>query len=543
MLEDITARRGVEQQARQAHEDLEDIFQMRSRELIESRNHMRAIFDNAPVELYLKDREGRYVEINHQFERLFNVLNEDVKGKLPEQVHDPDLSKRVCAHDQQVMQSRKAHIENQFALTEEGERTLLTIKFPIFDENDEVSGLGAVVSDITELENARKEALKASNAKSEFLSSMSHELRTPLNAILGFAQVIDHNKREPLTDSQQVAVLHIIKGGEHLLDLINDVLDLAKIDAAQVELSIESIKIVGLIDEILPMVQTMARDAQVEVEISSDQEVHAQADFIRLKQILLNLISNALKYNRPGGKVYLDWRNIGHDDIHVSVRDTGFGIAAEDREKLFQPFSRLGGKSGQIEGTGIGLAICRRLVEQMGGAIQLDTQVGTGSTFSITLPRSTEPLEDAPKDDAENEDGDGGLVIGPIPRKVLYVEDNPANLELMEMILESTPNLELLSAHNAEIGLVTAREQQPDLILMDINLPGMNGIQALHELRKFEPLLHTPVIAVSAAAMAADIRNGMEAGFDYYLTKPFDILEVRTIVGRFLGGTAAERSE
>jgi|GEM_PF-2247903 len=399
-------------------------------------------------------------------------------------------------------------------------------------EDGIVSGAVVVFHDLTKrkenerlLLKAKEEADRANQAKSDFLSSMSHELRTPLNAILGFSQLMEFNPKEPLLDGQKDAVRQIKKGGTYLLELINQVLDLAKIEAGKLDLEIVDCDIRDVIEECVLLAESMAHERGVTIEVEALPHAKTvRADYTRTRQILLNLLSNGVKYNRDDGKLTVKYTDAANGMLNISISDTGIGIPTERRDELFKPFSRLGAETSDIEGTGIGLTITKRLIEAMGGRIGYHSTLNVGSTFWIEIPLSglaSETLNEQ-ADEASSLAGTTYRMAG----SVLYIEDNPANIQLMEGILEHIPDIKLDSAHTAELGLASAKMNRPDLILMDINLPGMNGIEAFQELRRRSELSDIPVIAISAAAMPSDIERGLKAGFLAYLTKPFDVAEV-----------------
>jgi PAS domain S-box-containing protein len=373
-----------------------------------------------------------------------------------------------------------------------------------------------------ELETARAIADKANRAKSEFLSSMSHELRTPLNAVLGFAQLLASDKPPPSV-SQQRSLDQILKGGWYLLQLINEILDLAMIESGKVMMSQESMGLSEVLRDCRTMMEPQARKRGIEMHFSSlDQPFFVHADRTRLKQVMINLLSNAIKYNRNGGSVTVSARAANDGMVHIRVTDTGAGLNAEQVGQLFQPFNRLGMEHGSEEGTGIGLVVTKQLVELMGGVIGVDSVIDVGTTFWLELAASQEPvLEPAPLTAAD-------LAVMELPgalRTVLYVEDNPANLVLVEQLIARRVNLKLLTAIDGYGGIQLAREHQPDVILMDINLPGISGYGCLKILQDDAATAHIPVLALSANAMPRDIDKGVEAGFFRYLTKPIKVTE------------------
>lgn len=381
----------------------------------------------------------------------------------------------------------------------------------------------------TQLEQATAEAESANMAKSEFLASMSHELRTPLNAILGFGQILETGHGNKLDEDQKFSVEQILSGGKHLLDLINDVLDLAKIESGGMGLSIEDINPRGVIDDCIQVAISLGSSDGVTVTDRTGQAdlPRVRADRTRLKQVLLNLFSNAVKYNTEGGSVALDVEVTDDGYVRFLVSDTGVGIPEEKQSGLFEAFERLGAETTSVEGTGIGLTITRKLVEVMGGRIGFESVVGQGSMFWIDMPAALTladrekgspnslSVTSSPKSDA--------LYAG---RTILYVEDNSANLKLMEMILKQLEGATLTTAHTAEIGVEMAKSGQPDLILMDIDLPGMDGVTALRELNSLDLTRHIPVIAVSANALPRDVKRAMAAGFAAYVKKPFKVAEL-----------------
>jgi len=373
---------------------------------------------------------------------------------------------------------------------------------------------------LSSITNAKEIAEHASQAKSKFLSSMSHELRTPMNAILGFSQLLEYDVG--LNDEQLDSINEISKAGRHLLKLINEILDLAKIETGNIGLSLEPIHIWDLISECNTLLAPVAQQHKVTLHQEERNDYHIRADRTRLKQVLLNLLSNAIKYNREHGTVSLSLTPVDEDTLRITISDTGYGISQEQQEQLFQPFNRLGAEGSEIEGTGIGLSIAHNLIEMMNGNIGIKSEEGTGTRFWLELPRE---LLIQQVDDTTADVSSIGATDSLFNKsyQVLYIEDNPANLRLVSQILSKRQSIDLITAHDSELGLELATAHQPDLILLDINMPRLDGYQVLSLLRTNEQLEHIPVIAVSAAAMPRDIKKGKEAGFSDYLTKPLDI--------------------
>jgi PAS domain S-box-containing protein len=387
-----------------------------------------------------------------------------------------------------------------------------------------------------ELRGARAAAEAASSAKSEFLASMSHELRTPLNAILGFAQLLQRDKKEPLSGRHRERIEHVLKGGEHLLRLIDDVLDLSRIEAGRVLVSPEPVDLSLVLSEVKATLDPMAARAEIGVRLRAvDPKLPAaMADRTRLKQILMNYGSNAIKYGRKNGTVTFETSTQG-DAVRITVADDGLGIAQDKQEKIFQPFHRAGQETGSIEGTGIGLAITRRLAELMGGSTGFESTEGEGSKFWIELPLhragATVPQ---PKDSSLL--GHGSLLGLAGPRlSIVYIEDNPSNIAFMEDLLSDFERVELATAPTAEIGVELVRARRPNVVIMDINLPGMSGFEATRRLREWPETREIPVIALSAAAMVRDEARVREAGFYKYLTKPVKVDELAGVLEELLG--------
>ncbi len=389
-----------------------------------------------------------------------------------------------------------------------------------------------------DLNKATQKAERGSEAKSEFLSRMSHELRTPMNAILGFSQLMRANTVEELTKNQHSQVDEIMKAGKHLLELINEVLDLSSIESGKITLSPEPVDIVDLITEVITILEPMADQYKIKLvnETEKNEALFVKADKVRVKQVLLNLISNGIKYNRIEGSVTLSTKNSDGNFLRINVQDTGMGISSEKLQKIFEPFDRLGAETSETEGSGIGMTITKKLMEVMDGSINVESVVGEGSCFYIMLPKCEAPRK-RPHLKGENTkipilallEQDKGHT-----HSLLYIEDNSANLRLVEDILKSRPYIHFLSASQSELGLNLARSHCPDLIILDINLPGLDGYQTLKHLENYHETFEIPVIALSANAMPKDIKKGLDAGFKEYLTKPLEMEHFLKVIDKFI---------
>jgi PAS domain S-box-containing protein len=501
--------------------------------LIQSEARFRAILDNALDAIITINEKGIIETFNPSAGRIFGYESHEVIGeKVNILMPEPYRSE----HDQYMERYLKTKIARIIGTTIEisgmrknGEEFPLSFSLSEATEDHRITFTG-IIRDVTqqkkaeaEIIKAREEAERANHAKSEFLSSMSHELRTPLNAIMGFSQLLTLTPKD-MTPDQLENIKRITNSGEHLLELINEVLDLARVESGQVSMSIEPLPIGALLDDLMLLASPLAIDRGINISYMRNEcsDRFILADKTRLKQVLLNLISNAIKYNKDRGAVKITLDEAPENLLRISVTDTGLGIPEEQQEELFEAFNRLGADQTEIEGTGIGLNITKKLVELMNGTIGLDSTPGQGSCFYVELPFS----EAHHKEEKERvETPQAPRVTSPETRyfDILYVEDNSANLELVKQILMVRENINMFSAPDASLGIDLAISHQPDLILMDINLPGMSGIEAFKILRNTPDTSQIPVIAVSANAMERDIRKAMATGFVDYIAKPFNV--------------------
>lgn len=374
------------------------------------------------------------------------------------------------------------------------------------------------------LHAARVAADGANHAKSQFLSNMSHELRSPLNAILGFAQLME-SAEPPPAPAQRDSIAQILQAGWYLLELINEILDLALIESGRLSLSTEPTLLARLMGECVAMIEPQARKGGIRIGFAApDEPVFVNADRTRLKQVFVNLLSNGIKYNRVGGSVDVSVRSTGDGRVRVSFQDTGAGLPPEQLARLFEPFNRLGQEAGEEEGTGIGLVVSKRLVELMGGCIGVESSPGVGSVFWVDIDEA--PAVESVSDDVLPLPAPAEAhSAGPPRRTVLCVEDNPTNLLLVARLLARRPDLRLLGAKDGRRGIELAHAERPDVILMDINLPGISGFTALQMLAGNPATARIPVVALSANAMPRDVEKGLAAGFFRYLTKPIKVDE------------------
>ena len=460
----------------------------------------------------------------------------DVKARA--RIFGTDELGDMAANFNNMADQLEENINSQFKIKDELKLVNVQLEKRVRERTQELTDkISELEAAEVELIQSTEEAESANRAKSDFLSSMSHELRTPMNAIMGFGQLLEFNPKEPLSEKQLEHTQQILKGGQHLLDLIDQVLELSKIEAGKVSLSVEKVRPTDVITECLTMVSERAGENNVTLVDQTNKSAIPilRTDKNRFRQILLNLLSNAIKYNRPGGSVTITSGLVSEGFQRISIIDTGKGIPQKKRSGLFEPFDRLGLEAGEIEGTGIGLTITKQLIDLLGGSLGYTSEENVGSNFWIELPLSEDQSSLKQNETEKTVSAETVKVGDNQSRTVLYIEDNQVNMVLMKEIVGRHSNLTMLTAPDAETGLDVAKNQIPDLILMDINLPGMDGIEALAKLRLEDKTKKIPVIALSAAAMPHEIKRGKEAGFEEYITKPINVAEILAAFNTHIG--------
>jgi PAS domain S-box-containing protein len=545
---DITERKEMEQALVELNATLEErivdrtkalqssneelMSEIKTRQLFEEQlqaksQELQTFFDVSLDLMCIADVEGNFLKLNKAWEELLGYEIQSLEQrKFLDFVHPDDLATTLEAMSKLNSQELVLNFTNRYRTSRGSYRFIEWHSVPVGNL------VYAAARDITErieqadvLRKAQLQAEEANKSKSEFLSRMSHELRTPLNSILGFAQLLEMGQ---LAEQQQKGVGHILKSGKHLLDLINEVLDISRIEAGRISISVEPVEVLSILHEVADLLSPYAssRNIQVHVMGKSSERVFAQADKQRLKQIITNLLNNALKYNVEGGEVWvhvevLELAHSAGKIVRIALRDTGVGIAAQDLEKIFNPFERLTGMDGQVEGTGLGLTVVKQLVELIGGRVWVESEPGVGSTFYVDLLH-VEPVLTKKAQGLVLEQPSVGAVGN--AGVVLYIEDNPSNVELIEQVLLSQrSDLKLVTSAFGTQTVDLALAHLPKLILLDLNLPDEHGSEVLLALKANPATSSIPVIVISADAMPNQISQMMELGAANYLTKPLDL--------------------
>jgi PAS domain S-box-containing protein len=477
------------------------------------------------------DEDSRYTYVNERLAQVFGLSTHEVIGRFGGDVLGRERFEANLPDIQRALAGSTALGERHYPATASRARLDLEVRHvagPALPDGRRSYYVFGV--DITErklaqeaLTAAKDEAERANRAKSRFMSMMSHELRTPMNAILGFSQLLMSDSAHPLTADQRQYADEILRGGRHLLRLINDVLDLGRIESGRLAMAVAPVALLPLVEECLALMAPLAQQRPVRLQwVDRDAlDCHVRADPLRLKQVLLNLLGNAIKYNRSDGQVTVQAKACDQR-VEVRVIDTGIGLTDDQRQRLFVAFERLSARQSGVEGTGIGLALSRQLMLAMGGEIGADSVLDVGSTFWIRLPRASDGTADKPQPAA---------TVAPLPpaarrRPVLYVEDNPVNALLMRAMLARLPDIQLECADDPLQAIELARTLRPQLLMLDVELPGIDGLELLRRLRADDSMRAIPAIAVSAGAMPADVRRALDCGFAAYLTKPLELAEL-----------------
>ena len=522
MVEDISERKAAEA-----------ALEASRRELQAALDANQLIMDNSQDVICTVDGQGCFRSLNAACEGMWGYKAEEMLGRpYLDFVFEEDRPKTEEIAEKLLATGRITDFVNRY-VRKDG--SLVDVLWSTtWSEKDRT--MFCVAHDVTDrariekaLREAKEEADRANHAKSDFLSRMSHELRTPLNSILGFGQLLD---RQSPTETQRPRIRYILSAGRHLLNLINEVLDISRIEAGTLQLSVEPVCLEEAIGEALDLMRPLAAERTITLEAnhSLDATTYVLADRQRLKQVLINLLSNAVKYTAVHGSVSVSFTQSEQGHTRVSVRDTGAGIPVEKLARLFTPFDRLGAEQSAVEGTGLGLALCQRLVQAMSGSIGVNSTLGTGSTFWLDLPQSKSPLQTLADSRAPS-------VTEPFAdefRRILYIEDNFSNVTLVDQMLAERPGIELMTAMQGRVGLELARQHAPDLILLDLHLPDMPGWQVLAQLKADQLTREIPVVVISADATAPQINRLLSAGARAYLTKPLDLTEFFRVIDETL---------
>ena len=522
---DISKRVRIEEENERHRDHLQELVNERTKDLekaLEEASLLSEAVNQSGTSVLITDAMGRIEYVNQAFTEINGYTLDEVAGETPRILSSGGHTDAFYQDMWDTILRGDVWSDSILNRRKNGETYWARARIaPVRDKQGKISKFVGVEADISELMEQKEQAEAANRAKSEFLSSMSHELRTPLNAILGFSQLLQMGADTPLTERQDGYVDQVLKAGRHLLSLIDEVLDLARIEAGKLNLSMEAVNLDDLVEECVGLTKPQAETKQVQIHLTRlDNPPQLNTDRLRAKQSLLNLLSNAVKYNVEKGTISVA-EEIGKTGrLKISVTDTGPGIPKDRQIELFSPFNRLGAETSDIEGTGIGLVLTKRLMEEMGGEIGFSSEEGRGSTFWIEFPIAKAATDQPVRPDHGKA---RELILDGQKKLLLYVEDNPANLALMESIVEGIHNLSLISAPTGELGYSLAETHNPDIIILDINLPGMDGCEAVRLLKSRKSTEKIPVLALSADDMPRSVERGLKAGFDDYLTKPIDV--------------------
>jgi PAS domain S-box-containing protein len=519
MVEDISERKASEAALEKSR-----------RELQAALDANQLIMDNSQDVICTIDEQGCFLSVNAACEELWGYKAGELVGRrYLDFVFEDDRPMTEAASKGMLETGKVTDFVNRY-VRKDG--TLVDVLWSAsWSAKDRI--MFCVAHDVTDrariekaLREAKEEADRANHAKSDFLSRMSHELRTPLNSILGFGQLLD---RQSPTETQRPRIRYILSAGRHLLNLINEVLDISRIEAGTLQLSVEPVCLEEAIGEALDLMRPLAAERTIVLasNCALDTATYVLADRQRLKQVLLNLLSNAVKYTAVKGCVTVSFADSGKDVMRISVRDTGAGIAVDKLARLFTPFDRLGAEQSTVEGTGLGLALCQRLVHAMNGSIGVNSTLGNGSTFWLDLPHAQSPLQTL---SVARSPSAAEQPLAEEARRILYIEDNFSNVTLVDQMLAERPAIELMTAIQGRVGLELARQHAPDLILLDLHLPDMPGWQVLAQLKADQLTREIPVVVISADATSPQIKRLLSAGARAYLTKPIDIAEFFRVI-------------
>ena len=532
---------------------MSDISERKKNELLLQRQ--ATMIDQIHDSVISTDLDGNIKSWNKGAVRIFGFNDVEMLGKNISSIYPADEHEALLNEVIMPLKAKGSHETESTMLRRSGERFIAHLSLSLlYDESGEPTGMIGYTMDITErklieqelehyqknleaqvdirtkeLSKAKEVAEHANQLKSSFLNRMSHELRTPMNAIIGFSQLL---KMEQISNDGQEFVDEVILASEHLLSLINEVLDLSRIESGKLLIDLKPVSLFQTAAESVSFVKSIAEKTGITLnnEITTENDVVVYTDSVKLKEIIVNFLTNAIKYNKKMGEVTLSYQVVNNDFVRIMVSDTGKGISIENQIDIFEPFNRLGAEYTEIEGTGVGLTIAKQLISLLGGKIGLESELNIGSTFWVECPISTKKLEKKEKVEKSNPSKSNDKTY-----HILYIEDNPANLRLIQFVIEKYKNIEMLSATNAEDGLNLAKENKLDLILLDINLPGMDGYEALKQFQNDTKTKDIKVLAISASAGARDIEKGLLAGFKRYLTKPINLGEFIEIIKLELG--------